>query len=393
MSVLLFLNKTIVLIVLIFLWLPIIFFHFIHWIFIKHRSIKADDFNVLVINNAKIGDMVCSSPVFREIKKKYPKSNLTLAINPKTIGIVKNNPNINEIVLMPVSSVIEIYRFYKKLNKRKFYASVNLVPGTLNYIIPFLLGIRIRSATTAIEYAWFYRILAFLTVNHKKTFKENYLSVQHYLDLLEPLNIKSANLKKEVFYTPEALKKAEHFLLDQKWNSDMILVGFSITAGNKIKEWPLDRFVEVGRVIYKKYGYIPLILGSNQDELQVRQATNLLKEQNVPAISTTHFSLEELPALFSRLSYFVSVDTGTLYIANALDIPVVDIAGPCNIYDQMPIYEKCEVVYVPDLPGWPYSSVLKTVTELSEEQMRCINDITPEMVLKSFDKLVKKYGK
>ena len=32
------------------------------------------DLKILIIQTAKIGDVVCSTPVFREIKKHYPES-------------------------------------------------------------------------------------------------------------------------------------------------------------------------------------------------------------------------------------------------------------------------------------------------------------------------------
>ena len=54
--------------------------------------------HVLVIQTAKIGDMVCSTPIYREIKKKYPGIRLTLLLHPGSLESVKDNANIDKIV-------------------------------------------------------------------------------------------------------------------------------------------------------------------------------------------------------------------------------------------------------------------------------------------------------
>ncbi len=64
------------------------------------RKQKPEKLKILVIQTAKIGDMVCTTPVFREIKKKYPDCYLTALVTSKTKDILKNNPRIDEIILI-----------------------------------------------------------------------------------------------------------------------------------------------------------------------------------------------------------------------------------------------------------------------------------------------------
>ena len=53
---------------------------------------------VLVIQTAKIGDMICSAPIFREIKKKYPHLHLTVMQSPVTAELLKYNPYVDEVI-------------------------------------------------------------------------------------------------------------------------------------------------------------------------------------------------------------------------------------------------------------------------------------------------------
>ncbi len=351
---------------------------------------KEKQIQILLINNAKIGDMVCVTPVFRAIKQHFSKSFVFMVINPKTVGILKNNPHIDEIIFFGETIRYKILLFYKLL-KRNIRYSVVMVPGTMNYILPFLLCIPVRSVATATEYGLYYRMLAILCSSSKKRFYPNTLSVKHYLDLLNPLGVFNSNLKKEVYFSDIAKTQTLIFLKAKGWNPSVKLVGFSLSAGNIMKQWPPEDFMRLANMIYDNYRFIPVFIGSPADKDLINDSLIYL-DKKIPYIVALDFSLENLPALISCFDFFISVDTGTLYIANALDVPVVDIAGPCNIYDQMPIYEKCEVVYVKDLPGWPYSSVLHTLTKLTKEQMKCITDINPVMVFDSFKKLHAKYG-
>ncbi|MBA4322721.1 MAG: hypothetical protein C0408_07885, partial [Odoribacter sp.] len=53
---------------------------------------------ILVIQTAKIGDLICSTPVFKEIKKKYPEAYLAVMVNPITKELLGHNPYVNEII-------------------------------------------------------------------------------------------------------------------------------------------------------------------------------------------------------------------------------------------------------------------------------------------------------
>lgn len=383
-------SKKIVIISFVIVLFPFIFIGTFFRRLVESGKIKRGEHRFLIIDNAKIGDIVCATPVFRAIKEAYPNCHISIIVNPKTVGILKNNPQIDKIVPSDFS-VPSFFRLLHWSFRSRFTASVALVPGTMNFVLPYISLIPARSVATAPEYGKFYRLLAVICSTWRKRFMPNTLSVQYYLDLLIPFGIKNCNLKKEVYISTESRQKTDSFFRLNAVDPQVKLVGFSVTAGNSMKEWPIEKFLDVAHSIYKEYSYVPFILGSASDTEYIEKCLPILKQKNVPYLTATSFLLEDLPALISRFSFFVSVDTGTLYIANALDIPVVDIAGPCNIYDQMPIYEKCEVVYIKDLPDWPYTSVLKTITKLDSKQMRCIDDITPQMVLESFRILHAKY--
>jgi len=106
----------------------------------------------LVIQFAKIGDLVCSTPVFREIKKHYPSSFLSVLVIPRVEGILINNPHLDEIILLDrekYQGIRGIFKLIKEIRDRHFDWSFSLLPGLLNNLIPFWAAVPHRAATTS----------------------------------------------------------------------------------------------------------------------------------------------------------------------------------------------------------------------------------------------------
>jgi len=92
-----------------------------------------------------------------------------------------------------------------------------------------------------------------------------------------------------------------------------------------------------------------------------------------------NFNLAELPALIERLSFFIGVDTGIIYMADALNIPLVDIAGPSDMEDQRPTGKKV-VIIQRNLSCVPCSHSFKAPYSCRYGHKECITSITVEEV-------------
>ena len=75
-----------------------IFFPFL-WV-LTHFNRNTIPKRVLVIQPFKIGDLICCTGIFREIKKAYPDVHITAMVKPLTKGLLENNPNVDEIVYL-----------------------------------------------------------------------------------------------------------------------------------------------------------------------------------------------------------------------------------------------------------------------------------------------------
>jgi len=53
---------------------------------------------ILVIRFSALGDLVLTSPIFRELKRIYPDSGITLLTSSRQGNVLDNNPHIDQVI-------------------------------------------------------------------------------------------------------------------------------------------------------------------------------------------------------------------------------------------------------------------------------------------------------
>lgn len=340
----------------------------------------------LVIQTAKIGDLVCSTPVFREIKKKYPDSFLAVLVIPQTAKILENNPHIDKIILFDrakYQGIGGVWRLVRRISSQDFDWAISLVPGFLNTIIPFWAGIPHR-LTTVVQGAGRAEKLLSRFNNYHLEYKKNTLALRHYLNLLRFIDIREYNEEKEIFVSPSQTKKALDFFKIHHLGQGDLIIGVGLTAGKKFKQWPLEKFAQLADELIDRLRAKIIFIASRGDEAAIEKTRSLMKNQTLKA---DNFDLLELAALLQKISLFISVDTGPLYIADALDVPVVDIAGPCSMESQRPSH-KYIIVQKPVICG-PCSFIMSAPSYCRNGDLTCLNQISVDDVFQAVEKLLK----
>ncbi len=278
----------------------------------------------------RIGDLVCSTPVFRAIKKKYPKSFVAVAVWKNITGIIKNNPHIDEIIIYRSHN---LSGFLKTIRDRNFNWSFNLNASMFSTLAAFC-GLIINRVKLTREHKPAGEVMTDWLNNYKLLYRDHTYLPRRYLDMLAHMGIENSEEMKEVFATEESEEKTKEFLKQNNILETDRLVGMSITAGNKIKEWGDEKFAELAKRTSEKYGTKIIFLGGKNDEERIDK---LLKSSgNKNFIKAVDFSLEDVSSIIKRLNLFISVDTGPIYIAHALKIPLIDIIGPVDPAEQPP---------------------------------------------------------
>ena len=99
------------------------------------------------------------------------------------------------------------------------------------------------------------------------------------------------------------------------------------------------------------------------------------------------FNIDELKALISKISLFISVDTGPIYIAEAFGVPSIDIIGPVDESEQPPVGTKHKIVYLRNRKEAAIHILNARMYDYAEAK-RQIDGITTDMVFKEIDEIM-----
>ncbi|MCR4286951.1 MAG: glycosyltransferase family 9 protein [Deltaproteobacteria bacterium] len=353
-------------------------------IFIISRlgSVGAKENSFVVFQTAKIGDMVCTTPVFREIKNAEPSSRLSVVADPASVPVIRHNPYVDEIIPFDRKrhkGLLGKLRLAKEIRKRRFGAALILMPNAANILVPFWAMIPKRVAVYP-DYlgGTLKRLLRLSTHIEYHIYPRT--ALETYLKSLRHLNIGVSSLGKEVYPSPDAEAKAAPYVAMMEGSR---FVGIALGTGNAMKDWGKGNFMRLSARLINETPYGVIFLGSEK-ERPTGDALRASLHSDKRVINVCNaLSLEDAPAVIKRLSLVIGVDTGLIYMADALNIPVVDIAGPCNTADQRPMGANAFIVQKNDLGCIPCSHTFSVPYECWHKHRRCITEITVDEVFKA----------
>lgn len=343
---------------------------------------------ILVIQTAKIGDLICSTPVFREVKKKYPYAQLTVMVSPITKELLDCNPHVDKV--MPIKSsdykgLSGKIRLSNSIRKGHYDAAICLNPN-----VPFALALFWGLVPIRLSVMPNFTGLTFKLASVFYTYLEKHVSgrlvVETYLKMLRAIGIESNNISKEVYKSTDADQKAQEVL----GGINNPLIGIAVSSGNKLKELGTEKIVSLVDMLLDEMDLYIVLIGSDQDKSVARIISEMVIKKDKVIDAAGKLRLKELPALIERLSLFIGVDTGITYMADALSIPLVNIAGPADMEDQRPTGDKV-VIIQKQLPCVPCSHAFKAPYDCKNGSRACIISVPVDDVVGAAQKLIKEY--
>ncbi|HBR21114.1 MAG TPA: hypothetical protein DD713_00875 [Nitrospiraceae bacterium] len=359
------------------------------YLIIAARKKKAIS-RILIIQTAKIGDLICSTPGFRETRKKYPSAHITVMANFVTRELLENNPNVDEIISAKNTDYKGLsgkLRLSGLIRRGKYDIGICLNPNVPFAVALFRGLVPIRLSVMP-DFSGFTFKLASVFFTYFEKHVRGKMVIETYMQMLKAIGISSSNISKEVYKSRDADAKAEQII----GKLDKPLIGIAVSSGNKLKELGLDKITAVINMILDDMDAYIVLIGS---EHEIKTADTVLqavgrRESVITAVGKLH--LRELPALIEKLSLFIGVDTGITYMADALSIPLIDIAGPSDMKDQRPTGKNAVIIQKNDLPCVPCSHAFKSPYYCKINTRGCIESVSPEEIYHVAKKLLSEHN-
>ena len=350
----------------------------------KANIARPNPSSIIIVSTGKLGDIVCCTPVFRAIRKHLPKTRIIAAGNIKLQKpILSDSGLVDDYINFEESGAI---RRIKDCNAdAAFITGPSFTPVALLYVsgIPLVVAPKVVGGFSPSETRP-YKILRYFI----KTFsyRMGEYAPRERLKALEPLGIFTDDTTKKLAYSSNAKKRIKELFSEQEITENDFIVGISPSAGNKIKEWPEERFAQVADYIIEKYKAKVVLIGDLNDEQKIQDVIKYIKNSTAIINTQGKFNLDELKAFISKLKLFISADTGPIYIAEAFNVPTIDIVGPIDEKEQPPIGDK-NIVVAPKYRKSPELFVLNARYYDIIEARRQTESITFEMVTDAINKL------
>jgi ADP-heptose:LPS heptosyltransferase len=293
----------------------------------------------LVIRRDNIGDLVCTTPVFEALRRKFPGARILALTNSYNLPVLRGNPFIDEAFA------------YTKGKHREAGRSLWSVYADRVRLILRLRGMRIDYAIVA-SCGLVPRALAFARlvrprhiVSHMPAGKsargvdmpvpydasKPVHEVQDVYTVLSPFGIAGEPPALTVVPRPEAQRALQAALEARGIRAP---VGVHISARKASNRWPLEKTAALMRRLHARHGAAFVLFWSPGDESDPRhpgddaKAAALLAElRDVPVLGHATHSLDDLVAGLSVCERVICSDGGAMHIAAALARPILCFFG------------------------------------------------------------------
>lgn len=279
---------------------------------------------ILVIRTGSLGDVILLTPLLHALRESYPDAHLTVVIPSLARECLRDNPHINKIFATDLVwrrgtfNVLKIMRLGFHLRKEQFDLGFDSRGDIRNILILYLSKTRYRVSFDNTSGGDF--------LLHKAVTYQKKHEIDSGLDLLRALGLEIKN-RNMVFKTDESDSSyIQKFLAKQGIGKGAFIVGFHPSSSWRFKDWPAEKFAQLGDYLTAKYGAKIIILGKNEKDYTIAQRIYHLMD-NKPILAVNDLTLKQTVALIDRMDIFVCISSAPAHFSAMTSTPTIVLFG------------------------------------------------------------------
>lgn len=339
----------------------------------KNENVK----KILVIRFSSLGDVLLTTPLLKSINENYPSSEVHYLTKSNFSGVINNNPHINKII--EADNNID-FAGLQKLKQDIKSENYDLIIDAHNSLRSLYLRLFINAKKLVFRK---YSFKKFLLVK----FKINLMK-----DLL-PISVRYCNIipdNKYVYSLPEihtdesSKSAAERLLNELSLPSARKLICIAPSSNHFTKTYPAEYYIDLINM-FEKDKYIFVLIGKGKDKDNINIIKSAAGENVIDMCDK--LSIPEMAEMVNICSLFISGDTGPMHVAEALNKPLVMMAGSSvKEFGFYPQNKNSTVLENNSLRCRPCSHIGRSNCPLGH--FKCMKEIKPQSVYEAALKLL-----
>lgn len=310
----------------------------------RDSNISARDARrILVLRPDAIGDLVLMSPFLRELRGSNATCWITLLVDPRFSNLVELCPYVNEVLAFNGASPGAMTRL-RILGRALSFASRSL------WRRHFDLALCPRWDVDNYHSAYVCRVSGAV---HRVGYSENVSSHKqklnrgldrkftYTLDDRTPMHEVERNLNflrsvggtvtsdgLELWLSEEDRNVAREAFSSKGLGGGEFVIAVAPGARHAKRQWPLERFVQLGCQLTHELGAKILVVGGEEDKERAQELAEALGDEGFSFAGAT---IRQTAAMLELAKLAISNDSGPMHLAAAAGVPVVEIScHPAN---------------------------------------------------------------
>jgi heptosyltransferase-2 len=330
-----------------------------------------DEARFLVVETGFVGDVLVTTPALRAIRAAYPRCSITALIRPASGIVLVGNPNISR--LLPLRKEdrrgpLAVLRVASWVSAQRFDAAFIFRPSFRSALIPAVARVPIRVGLAS-------EGRGFL-LTHRAPFVREESEVKKHLKVVGLVGIPPNGYELEMFLTDEERAEAARLLSAVPGRP---LVAIHPGANWPIRQWPADRFAELGARLTTEAGATVTYMAGPSDASALAAIRDWYREHGLAGPTVLEPpNVRVLGAVFEAANVAVTNDSGPLHIASAVGVQAVFIHGPTLVERAHLPDPRHTDLFAADVSCRPCDS-----TECSQDRLLCFEGVTVQRALEA----------
>jgi ADP-heptose:LPS heptosyltransferase len=290
----------------------------------EHPTLPASDRpRILVIRRDNIGDLVCATPLFAVLRRRYPRSHIAALVNSYNAGVLAGNPDVDAVHAYTklkhrgadeswLGTLVASLRLFRTLREPRFDHVILAKSGFDRHGLAMARRLRARN------------IVGFTP---EEPVDQDLHEVEVMMKLAARIDVTEPPGPVRVFAAPDRVARWRERLPagPRRW------IALHISARKAEKTWPAASFLELVKRLGRDraIGFVLLWAPGPADDPRHpgddARADEIMRgaEAGVPLFGARTESLQDLIAALALCRAFIGSDGGAMHLAAGLGLPVV----------------------------------------------------------------------